>query len=225
MKYLICLGILLLQTACGVKKAEDERAFGSLQSSLLTNDQAGIGGEGDLGKDKNGDKDADGKDKDQTQADKPAQNDMPSQSDKPNQSDTPNQSEPPKLPPKPPQFGDDVKAKLAKCYPNYDKGALDKDAVYEVRELKLDTEKLKDSNIELAGDKLEVVFVELLSATKIRNISMSLLNPKALYCVDIKAAAEIENMEVRYIKGAKLGTIGVDADKAKKVSIVEIEAK
>ncbi len=127
---------------------------------------------------------------------------------------------PGKEPPKTPELPKELKDKLAKCWPQWDKAAAGEK--YDIREVNVNVDKLKKSNIQLTGDKAEVVFVNITSATYIEKVNLSLENAKGLYCVDIKAEKGIEYLDIAYVCGAKLGLVDIQGGKAKKVNIYEV---
>lgn len=123
-------------------------------------------------------------------------------------------------PPKAPELPEELKIKLAKCWPQWDKGAAGEK--YDIRQVNVDVDKLKKSNIQLTGDKPEVVFVNIKSASYIEKVGLSLENAKGLYCLDISAEKSIEYLDIAYVCGAKLGLVDIEGGKAKKVNIREI---
>jgi hypothetical protein len=127
---------------------------------------------------------------------------------------------PPGKEPKAPELPKELKDKLAKCWPQWDKAAAGEK--YDIREVNVNVDKLKKSNIQLAGDKPEVVFVNITSASSIEKVSLALDNAKGLYCVDIKAEKSIERLDIAYVCGAKLGLVDIEGGKAKKVNIREV---
>jgi hypothetical protein len=132
----------------------------------------------------------------------------------------PGKETPPPVTGKPPVLSDELKGKLAKCYPQWEKDAAGTN--YDIRQGKVDVDKLKASNIQLTGDKPEVVFVDISSSSKIEKVKLSLENAKGLYCLDISADKGIEHLDILYVCGAKLGLVDIEGGKAKKVNIKEI---
>jgi hypothetical protein len=124
------------------------------------------------------------------------------------------------VPPKAPELPKELKDKLAKCWPQWDKAAAGER--YEIREVNVNVDKLKKSNIQLTGDKPEVVFINITSASIIEKVSLALENAKGLYCVDIAAEKSIEYLDIAYVCGAKLGLVDIEGGKAKKVNIREV---
>ncbi|WP_141732042.1 hypothetical protein [Oligoflexus tunisiensis] len=122
--------------------------------------------------------------------------------------------------PKTPELPKDVQDKLAKCWPQWDKGAGTE--TYEIREVNVNVDKLLKSNIQLTGEVAEVVFVNIVSASSIESVNLALDNAKGLYCLDISAAKYIEHLDIAYVCGAKLGLVDIESGKAKKVNIHEV---
>jgi hypothetical protein len=133
--------------------------------------------------------------------------------------ETPPSKDPP-APPKAPELPKELKDKLAKCWPQWDKSAAGEK--YEIREVNVNVDKLKKSNIQLAGDKAEVVFINIASASYIEKVNLALDNAKGLYCLDIAAEKSIEYLDIAYVCGAKLGIVDIEGGKAKKVNIREV---
>ncbi len=132
-------------------------------------------------------------------------------------------AEPAKTPaPKYPELSAELKAKLSKCYVQWEKLIWDKDTLVDIREVSIDVDKLKSSNIQLAGSKPEVVFVNISASSKIKKVSLGLENEKALYCVDIKSEKTIDRLDISYACKAKVGILQIEAAKAKKVNIKEV---
>jgi hypothetical protein len=134
--------------------------------------------------------------------------------------ETPPPGKEPPAPPKAPELPKELKDKLAKCWPQWDKAAAGEK--YEIREVNVNVDKLKKSNIQLTGDKPEVVFVNITSASYIEKVGLALDNAKGLYCLDIKAEKGIEYLDIAYVCGAKLGLVDIEGGKAKKVNIREV---
>lgn len=120
-----------------------------------------------------------------------------------------------------PGLSAEIKAKLSKCYPQWEKAFANKDGMFDIRQVTLDVDKLKRSNIELAGTNPEVVFIDITASSKISKLNISMGNPKALYCLDISANKSISRLDIRYICGAKLGTIEIEGGKVKRINSVE----
>ncbi len=223
MNRILCLSVVAVCLACSGNKERDQRTFGSLSASFSSKTspdnpssadgtiQAGdsvIISEGidggtidDLGK----------------KASLPVEAKPTGKESNPPTPETPA----PTPTAKSPELPDGIKAKLAKCYPQWDKGGASKDLTYDIRQVTIDVEKLKSSSIQLTGSKPEVVFVDISSASRISKVSLSLENTKGLYCLDISADKSIEYLDVAYICGAKLGVIEIEGGKAKKVNIRE----
>ncbi len=125
---------------------------------------------------------------------------------------------PPATPPKP-ELSAELKAKLAKCAPQWESIVYDKNTLIDIRELNFDATQLNGARIQLGGDKPEVVFVNLSSNQAISQVALSLENPKALYCVDIEAAKAVECIDLSYICGSKLGMTNIDATYVRNVNI------
>lgn len=115
----------------------------------------------------------------------------------------------------------DLKAKLTKCYAQWDKVIWNKNALVDIREVSIQVDKLKSSNIHLAGATVEIVFVDIKASNEVEKVKLSMENKSALYCVDIQAKKEIEQVDISNICGAKVGVLQLDTAKAKKVNITE----
>jgi hypothetical protein len=218
MNRILCLAAIFLLLACkGGKNSGDDRAFGSLSASFGSKtygqgseDAAVIPEEDTIVIDKSIDGgiiDAIGKG-----ATKPENTD-PGKG-----TPTPGKDTPP--PAKTSDLPDDLKIKLAKCWPQWDKGAAGEK--YDIRQVNVNVDKLKKSNIQLTGDKAEVVFVNIASGSYIEKVNLSLENAKGLYCLDISAEKGIEYLDIVYVCGAKLGLVDIEGGKAKKVNIREV---
>ena len=225
-----CFSIALV--ACSGKKAEDARDFGSMNvatrsldaeakveasdSVIIAQDVNSSDVEGMAQQDPIADSET-AKGTDQTDAKDTTGKDVPP---------APGKDVPPaaKTPPAPkyPELPPELKAKLAKCYAQWEKVIWDKDTLIDIRQVSVDVGKLKSSNIQLAGSKAEVVFVDITAASKIEKVNLSLENTKALYCVDIKAEKVIDRLEIDYVCGAKVGVLQIEAVKAKRVNVREI---
>ncbi|HYX35537.1 MAG TPA: hypothetical protein VE954_20770 [Oligoflexus sp.] len=212
MNRMLCLAAMFLLLSCkGGKNGSDDRQFGSLSASFGSKtygqgseDAVVIPDEDTIVIDKNIDGgviDAIGKG-----------------GPKPEENPGPGKETPP--PAKGPELPDALKVKLAKCWPQWDKGAAGEK--YDIRQVTLDVEKLKKSTIQLTGDKPEVVFVSITSASYIEKVSLALENAKGLYCLDITAEKGIEYLDIAYVCGAKLGLVDIEGGKAKKVNIREV---
>lgn len=140
----------------------------------------------------------------------------------------PKTPEPPKYPeapkpPKKPALPPEIQSKLAACYPQWEKLPWDSDAMIDIRSFTLDVQKLRKTNLQLAGSTPEVVFVKIESATRIAKVSLSMMNKKALYCVDIDAGKVINKLELVSVCGAKVGTVSIDSGRvAKNISFREV---
>jgi hypothetical protein len=120
-----------------------------------------------------------------------------------------------------PGLSTEIKAKLSKCYPQWEKAFANKDGMFDIRQVSLDVEKLKRSNLELAGTNPEVVFIDITASSKISQLNITMGNPKALYCLDISANKSVNRLDIRYICGAKLGIIEIEGAKVKRINSVE----
>jgi len=219
MDRILCLTAVFLLLACkGGKNSGDNRAFGSLSASFSSTnygqgseDAVVIPSEDSIVIDEGIDGGV---------IDSMGKGSLPPEG---NGKDTPppgKDTPPPPPPAKTPELPDDLKAKLAKCWPQWDKGATSEK--YDIRQVNVDVDKLKKSSIQLTGDKAEVVFVTISSASSIEKVSLALENAKGLYCLDISAKKEIEYLDIAYVCGAKLGLVDIEGGKAKKVNIREV---
>lgn len=133
----------------------------------------------------------------------------------------PNPPVPPTPPAPKPELPAELKAKLAKCAPQWENIVYDKNTLIDIREVKIDASQLNSSRIQVSGDKPEVVFVSMSSSQYISQVELSLQNPKALYCVDVEAVHSVECLDLSYVCGSKLGTTQIEAAKVKNVTIKE----
>lgn len=137
-------------------------------------------------------------------------------------------STPPAQPPKPvqppkPTLPAEIQAKLSACYPQWERLPWAKDTMVDIREFKVDVQRLKASHFQLAGSNPEVVFIDISSQKQIARVSLSMMNKNALYCVDIDAGKAINKLDLVSVCGSKLGVVTIDAGrKARKVTMSEI---
>jgi hypothetical protein len=151
----------------------------------------------------------------------------PKVTDTPKNPDAPKSPEPPKYPEAPkkpkPALPPEIQSKLAACYPQWEKLPWANDAMIDIRTFTLDVQKLRKTNLQLAGSTPELVFVKIDSATRIAKVSLSMMNKKALYCVDIDAGKVINKLELVSVCGAKVGTVSIDSGRvAKNISFREV---
>ncbi len=234
--WISCLSIAVL--SCSGKKAEDARDFGSMTVAARNLDadanadakveasDSVIIAEGVNSSDVDGMAQQDPTAEAETgKAADPSEKGEPVTDTKGKEPPAPGKGLPPadKTPaPKYPELPPELKVKLAKCYAQWEKIIWDKDTLIDIRQVSVDVDKLKSSNIQLAGSKAEVVFVDITAASKISKVNLSLENAKALYCVDIKAEKVIDRLDIDYVCGAKVGVLQIEAAKAKRVNVREI---
>lgn len=141
-----------------------------------------------------------------------------------NSDKAPEPTKKPETPQKPrPQLPPEIQARIAACYPQWDKLPWAADTMINIRNFALDVQKLKKTNLQLTGTSPEIVFVSVESATRIAKVSLSMLNPKALYCVDIDAGKVINRLELISVCGARIGTVTIDSGRVtKNVSFKEV---
>lgn len=130
----------------------------------------------------------------------------------------------PDVPSKPkPVLPPEIQKSLAACYPQWDKLPWAGDTMIDIRNFTLDVQKLRKTNIQLAGSNPELVFVKIDSATRIAKFTLSMMNKKALYCVDIDAGKVINKLELVSVCGAKVGTVSIDSGRvARGISFREV---
>lgn len=218
MKRILTLATLVVIVSCSGGKKGDDRIFGSLSASFDSYDGATAGsGDAIVGSDDTvilGDVDGTmigniGKGTTGTEGDGKGTTPPPAT--------TPGKETPPA---KTPDISDELKAKIAKCYPQWSKDTSG--TAYDIRQINVDVDKLKKSNIQLTGTKPEIVFVNIAATGNIELVNLSLENAKGLYCLDISADKSIKKLDIAYICGAKLGLVDIEAGKAKKVNIHEV---
>ncbi|HET9238972.1 MAG TPA: hypothetical protein VFO10_17065 [Oligoflexus sp.] len=156
-----------------------------------------------------------------------APKDEPASTDTPKVTETPKSPAPvknPDVPSKPkPSLPPEIKAQLAACYPQWERLPWASDAMIDIRTFTLDVQKLRKTNLQLAGSNPEIVFVKIESATRIAKVSLSMMNKNALYCVDIDAGKVINKLELVTACGAKVGTVSIDSGRvAKNISFREV---
>lgn len=142
-------------------------------------------------------------------------------------SEAPKSPEPvkkPDVPQKPkPSLPAEIQAKLAACYPQWEKLPWAAETMIDIRNFNLDVQKLKKTNFQLSGNNPEVVFVKIDSASRIAKVSLSMMNKKALYCVDIDAGKVINKLELVSVCGSRVGTVSIDSGRvAKNISFREV---
>lgn len=145
----------------------------------------------------------------------------------PTTSETAKSPEPPKYPEVPkkpkPVLPPEIQARLAACYPQWEKLPWAGDTMIDIRNFNLDVQKLRKTNLQLTGSNPELVFVKIDSATRIAKVSVSMMNKKALYCVDIDAGKVINKLELVTACGAKVGTVSIESGRvAKNISFREV---
>jgi hypothetical protein len=209
----------LLFASCKGKNSGDDRQFGSLSASFGSKTY-GQGSSEDAVVVPEEDTIVIDKDVDGGVIDSMGKGGKGSEVEAPPGKETPPPGKEPPAPPKAPELPKELKDKLAKCWPQWDKAAAGEK--YDIREVNVNVDKLKKSSIQLTGDKPEVVFVNIASASRIEKVSLALENAKGLYCLDIAADKSIEYLDIAYVCGAKLGLVDIEGGKAKKVNIREV---
>jgi hypothetical protein len=145
----------------------------------------------------------------------------------PTQSEPAKSPEPPKTsqpPPAPkPSLPPEIKAKLSACYPQWERLPWANDTMVEIREFKVDVQRLRASHFQMGGSNPEVVFIDIQAEKNIAKVSLSMMNKNALYCVDIDAGKAINKLDLINVCGSRLGVVTIDAGRrARKVTTTEI---